>query len=513
MITPDPFGNGPAAPCRVVILGGGTAGWMTAAALARHLPGVAQVTLVESEEIGIVGVGEATLPHIRNFVEQLGLDEVEFMERTHATFKLGIDFRDFGAVGERYIHPFGAYGTEVAGVPFHHYWLRQQPAAGAVDGTAIEPYSMAVALARAGRFAIPYDDGTIGTTYGYAYQFDATRFGPYLRDYATRRGVTRIEGRVEDVERTAGGDVAALHLADGRRIEGDLFIDCSGFRSLLLGKTMAVDWEDWSQWLPCDGAAALPCAAADDEIEPFTQALAMPAGWRWRIPLRHRIGNGYVFSSAYVSEDEACATILEAVEGEPLADPRVLRFRAGRRARSWERNVIGIGLSSGFLEPLESTSIYLVQMAIARLVELFPVGAITEDDRASFNEQVDMEYDLIRDFLILHYNATRRDDTPFWNHVRTMEVPDSLKEKLRLWRDGARVHHHQYGLFLDASWISVCLGQGLIPASYDPRADAVPQDRLADAMTSLKEEIDRRVAVLPRHGAFLNARSPQPVAS
>ncbi len=490
-------------PVRVVVLGGGTSGWMTAAALVRHLGPLAHVTVIESEDIGIVGVGEATLPHIRHFIEQLGLDETEFMAATSATFKLGIDFQGFGAIGDSYIHPFGTYGREIGGVAFHHFWLRQQSGRNHIDGAAIEPWSLGVAAARAKRFTIPQPHDPPGASYGYAYQFDATRFGPYLRTYAKARGASRIEGRVVEVQRHPDGDIAGLKLADGRSIEGDLFVDCSGFRSLLLGETLGEPWEDWSQWLPCDRAAALPCASPEGEIEPYTRAIAMPAGWRWRIPLQHRVGNGYVFSSEHVSEDEACATIKSAVEGRPLADPRVLRFKAGRRRRSWVRNVVAIGLASGFLEPLESTSIYLVQMAISRLVEMFPTGPVAAQDRDEFNLQVDMEYDRIRDFLILHYNATTRDDSPFWNHVRTMAVPQTLSDKLELWRGSARVAKYEYGLFLEPSWVAVCLGQGLVPERHDPRADVIPIDRLADASANLKADIAARVADMPGHGQFL----------
>lgn len=498
---------------RVVVLGGGTAGWMAAAALVRHLPGIADVTLIESEEIGIVGVGEATLPHIRHFCEQLGIDEADFMAETHATFKLGIDFQDFGAIGERYIHPFGTYGRPVAGIAFHNFWLRQMAGKGMVDGTAIERWSLGVAAARAKRFAIPGNDDSPADSYGYAYQFDATRFGPYLRKYSVARGATRVEGRVQHVERDAAGDIATLHLADGRTVAGDLFVDCSGFRSLLLGDTLAEEWEDWSPWLPCDRAAALPCASPVGEIEPYTRAVAMPAGWRWRIPLRHRVGNGYVFSSAHVSEDEACATILASVEGEPLADPRVLRFRAGRRRKSWVRNVVGVGLASGFLEPLESTSIYLAQMAIERLIELFPTERVTDSDRFEFNTQVDMEYDRIRDFLILHYHATRRTDSSFWNHVRTMAIPDTLAEKLALWRASGRVAQYAKGLFLEPSWVAVCLGQGIIPERWDARADAVDTMRLERIVAGARDSIERRVTAMPGHAAFLQNHRPKTSAA
>ena len=489
-------------PVRVVILGGGTAGWMTAAALAKLLPGQAEIRLVESEEIGIVGVGEATLPHLREFIRRLGLDEMEFMRTTRATFKLGIDFVDFGAIGERYIHPFGAYGTDIAGVGFHHYWLRMK-AAGHVP--PIDDFSLPIVAARAKRFTTIPDDGDfLDSSYSYAYQFDATRMAPMLRAFAEAHGVRRSEGKVVAVERDGeSGDVASLTTDRGDVITGDLFIDCSGFRSLLIGETLGSPWEDWSEWLPCDRAAALPCAAPDGGIEPYTRAVAMPAGWRWRIPLQHRVGNGYVYSSAHLSDDEACATILGAVEGEPLADPRVLRFRAGRRTKSWDRNVVAIGLASGFLEPLESTSIHLVQQAVTRLVELFPERRIDPRNRDTFNDLVDREYDRIRDFLILHYHATRRTDSEFWNHVRTMQVPDTLARKMALWRDTGRVELYTEGLFLEASWVAVYLGQGIVPQGYDQRADTPSEQKVAASLRDLDAAIRERVAKWPDHAAYM----------
>ncbi|TMM45166.1 tryptophan halogenase family protein [Qipengyuania marisflavi] len=489
-------------PVRVVVLGGGTAGWMTATGLAKLLPGTVEVQLVESEDIGIVGVGEATLPHIRAFVERLGIDEAAFMKATHATYKLGINFRDFGRIGESYIHPFGSFGEEVAGVGFHHWWLELQRQ-GKAD--PIGEYSLAVAAAKANRFAPPAQDNTLASTYGYAYQFDATLFGPFMRDIGLANGVTRHEGLVTSVERDGpSGDIACLVLKDGRRIEGDLFVDCSGFRSMLLGQECEEEWEDWTHWLPCDRAAAMPCTHETSDIRPYTTATAMPAGWRWQIPLQHRMGNGYVFSSAHISEDEACQAIRDAAEGVPLADPRVLRFRPGRRKRSWSRNVIGVGLASGFLEPLESTSIYLAQMAITYLIELFPEsGRIDKRDRDEFNRLVDMEYDRVRDFLILHYHATQRDDSDFWNHVRTMEVPASLADKLELWRKAGRIEKYSDGLFYDASWIAVYVGQGLLPERHDPRPALVDPARVASALGTLKQAIGSEVAAMSGHVDFL----------
>jgi tryptophan 7-halogenase len=493
---------GNAKPLKVVVLGGGTAGWMCAAALTKLLPGVVQVELVESEDIGIVGVGEATLPHIRGFIERLGIDEAKFMNATHATYKLGIDFRDFGRIGDSYIHPFGAFGEDVAGVPFHHYWLEmeRQNKVGPIGD-----YSMGVAAALARKFKPPEKGLGLSSTYGYAYQFDATLFGPFMRQFSLDLGAIRTEGRVVKVERDgASGDVKTLILEDGRQIHGDLFIDCSGFKSLLLGNTLNEKWQDWSHWLPCDRAAAMPCSHIEKEIEPYTRATAMPAGWRWRIPLQHRIGNGYVFSSNFLSEDEACMAIKDAVEGDALADPRIVRFCAGRREQSWSHNVVAVGLASGFLEPLESTSIYLAQMAITYLIELFPdQGNIEDRDRQEFNRLVDLEYDRIRDFLILHYHATTRDDSPFWDHMRTMRVPDTLQGKMELWRQTARIEKYNEGLFFDASWIAVYLGQGIKPEKHDPRVTLPKASQIESAMSLLGKEIQREVAEMPGHRAYL----------
>lgn len=484
---------------RVVILGGGTAGWMTAAALVRRLGGACTVTLVESEEIGIVGVGEATLPHIRHFVEMLGLDEAEFMKATHATFKLGIDFRDFGEIGTSYLHPFGVFGSAFNGVAFHHYWLKLR-AEGLVGD--LFDFSIANAMAAANRFAPPEPD-MVGA-YNYAYQFDATLFAPYLRDYSLARGATRIEARVIGVERNAEtGDVTALRLDSASTIEGDLFVDCSGFRSLLLGQEMGAGWEDWSHWLPCDRAVAMPTRSPPGPIEPYTRASAMSAGWRWRIPLRHRIGNGYVYASAFLDDAQAADDFVTAVEGSAMAEPRLLRFRAGRRAQSWVGNVVGIGLASGFLEPLESTSIYLAQGAIMQLIDLFPVERSSDADRAEFNHMVDLEYDRIRDFLILHYHATRRDDSPFWDHVRTMQVPDSLAEKMELWSAAGRVSKYSHGLFFEPSWVAVYVGQGLIPRHWDSRADTLEPGKLKAAVDRLRSRIADSVKAMPDHGYLL----------
>jgi len=497
---------------KVVIVGGGTAGWMTAAALAKLLPSRCRVHLVESEAIGIVGVGEATLPHIRGFNEKLGINEADFMARTRATFKLGIEFRDWARPGDSYIHPFGTFGSGQGDIDFHHYWNRARQ-----EGQKVPPigdFSMAVTMAYMNRFARPSaDPAAIESTFNYAYQFDATLYAPYLRRIAEQLGTVRTEGRIVDVELDGeNGNVRAVRLESGERIEGDLFVDCSGFVSLIIGKTLGESFEDWSKWLVCDRAVAMPCRTTT-ALTPYTGVIAMPAGWRWRIPLQHRTGNGYVYSSAFTTDEAARTALIEAVEGEPIAEPRVLKFKAGRRKRSWVGNCIAVGLASGFLEPLESTSIYLIQAAITGLVELFPEREISHADRDEFNRLIDAEYDWIRDFLILHYHATERSDTPFWDYVRTMSVPDSLKEKMELFRRRGRVVKHREGLFLDASWVAVYIGQRVLPESHDQRVDMLPQSVLLQNMESLRAAIRSKAERMPDHRTHIEHYCPMPKAA
>jgi len=496
----------------VVVVGGGTAGWMTAATLCKLLPTRCAVTLVESEAIGIVGVGEATLPHIRGFNERLGINEAEFMAATRATFKLGIEFRDWARKGDSYIHPFGAFGRGQGEVDFHHYWSRLREAGAPVS--PIGEYSMAVTMAYANRFALPDPDpAAIESTFNYAYQFDATLFAPFLRSVAEGLGAERIEGRIVDVELDGEtGNVLAIKLESGDRIEGDLFVDCSGFVSLIIGKALGEPFEDWSRWLPCDRAVAMPCRT-ETALTPYTSATAMDSGWRWRIPLQHRTGNGYVYSSEFISDEDARAAIVAAVEGESIADPRVLKFKAGRRARSWVRNCVAVGLASGFLEPLESTSIYLIQAAIGALVELFPERAISPVDRDEFNRLIDLEYDRIRDFLILHYHATERSDTPFWDYVRTMQVPDTLQEKIDLFRRRGRIVKYREGVFLDASWIAVYTGQRIVPEGHDRRADLPSIDALVRGAEALRQEIHTKAEHMPDHRAHIERYCPMAEAA
>jgi tryptophan halogenase len=490
---------------RIVILGGGTAGWMAAAGLVRRLRADAySVTLVESEEIGTVGVGEATLPHLRQFNEMLGLDEASFMRATNATFKLGIEFVGWDRPDGAYIHPFGAFGEPWGGVQFQQHWLRLRDAGRAV--APFQAYSMAVAAARAGVFELPdKNPASVRSTYSHAFHFDSARYAELLRKWATERGVLRIEGRVARVEREPdNGAITALTLENGSRAEGDLFIDCSGFRSLLLGQELGVQWEDWRQWLPCNRAIAVGCDHATAEITPYTRATARSAGWQWRIPLQHRIGNGYVFCSDFASGDEARQTLLANLDGKAQGEPKLLRFMPGRRVSAWEKNCVGIGLSSGFLEPLESTSIFLIQAAVLDLLDLLPRPG-TPDPRlaAEFNRLSAMQYERVRDFLILHYVANRRTGEPLWDYLRTMPIPDSLAHKLALFRARAAVPEYEFGLFSRDSWLSVLFGQGIEPEAYDPLADAFDLDRVEARCGDFKARIDAAVAAMASHRAFI----------
>jgi tryptophan halogenase len=475
---------------------------MTAASLSRFFrPDQCAIRLVESAEIGIVGVGEATVPHIRFFNQSLGLDEADFMRKTHATFKLGIEFNDWARIGDSYIHPFGDYGLAQGGVRFHHRWNRLRQAG---DVLPIDEYSLPIMAARAARFAPPRaDPASVLSTFSYAFQFDATLFAPYLRAYSEQRGVRRTEGRVVDVQlRGTDGFIESLTLASGERIEGDLFIDCSGFFGLLTEKTLKTGYEDWTRWLPCDRAVAVPCESAGPLL-PYTRATARTAGWQWRIPLQHRTGNGYVYSSQFVSDDEAAATLLRHLDGKALAEPRFLKFVTGRRRKTWNRNCVAVGLSGGFVEPLESTSIYLIQAAITHLLELFPDRGFEPIDVEEYNRIMDLEFERVRDFIVLHYHATERDDTPLWNYVRTMSIPDSLAAKMELFRERGVVVNYQHGLFHEPSWVAVYLGQRVLPQRHDPLADLVPLEELRREAVATRELIRQAADSMPSHQDFI----------
>ncbi|HMA48787.1 MAG TPA: tryptophan halogenase family protein [Magnetospirillaceae bacterium] len=499
--------NAPSEPerLRLFILGGGTAGWMTAAALSRLLPPAAyELVLVESDRIGTVGVGEATLPHIKVFNDRLGIDEADFMRQTGATIKLGIEFVGWDLPGGRYLHPFGTFGEPWAGVDFQHHWARARLAGKPVG--SLQDYSYAAALCRAGAFELPAEDRkSIRSTYAYAYHFDAGLYADYLRRWATARGVRRIEGEIVSVgKRPETGHVETLTLRSGAVLAGDFFIDCSGFRSLLVGDEMGVPWQDWSRWLPCDRALAVPTGRTAP-LPPFTRATARKAGWTWRIPLQHRTGNGYVFSSQFASEEQAHDTLLRAIEGPALAEPRLLRFAAGRREKAWAGNCVAIGLSAGFLEPLESTSIFLIQSAAMDLATLMPVPGRVADPRlaAEFNRRNAIHYDRIRDFLVLHYIANRRTGEPLWDALRDQEPPDSLADKIALFRAAAQTPDYELGLFSRDSWLAVFEGQGILPEGYGRLADAVPADELDRRMAALRARIAENAAGVGSHADFI----------
>ena len=489
-------------PLDIVILGGGTAGWMAAAALVSLLPANRwRVRLVESEEIGIVGVGEATFPEIKYFNDAIGIDEAEMMRATNGAFKLGIEFVDWGFKGSRYIHPFGVHGPAHMEHLFHHQWLRALQAGWKSE---IGEYSLAAEAARNCRFQFPQTGRTsINSAYTYAYHFDASLYGMFLRGVAEKRGAVRTEGKVKDVvQHPESGDIQSLLLESGETVLADLFIDCSGFRSLLLGKTLGVEWEDWSKWLVCDRAFAVP--SERDELSPYTRSTAVEAGWRWRIPLQHRTGNGYVFSSSFISEDEAADSLIRSLDTKPIAEPRLLKFQSGRRVESWAKNCVSMGLASGFLEPLESTSIYLVQIAIMQLVPLLPDRRIDPRLRDEFNRLMDVQYERIRDFLILHYKLTSRDDSEIWRYCAAMDVPESLTRKIDLFRTNGIIEKYKDGLFTPTSWLSVLIGQGLVPENYSPAADALSEAKLISQLDEFRTEVRDRVDEMLRHDRFID---------
>lgn len=486
----------------IVIVGGGTAGWMTAAGLARFLPKTGtRITLVESDDIGTVGVGEATLPSIIGFNRLLGIDERDFLRATQGTFKLGIQFVDWKQKGESYFHPFGSYGQKLDICDFHHYWLKARQAG---LETPLDDYCLNALLARDHRFSPPVNDpSTPLSSLTHAYHFDAGLYARYLRVYAEARGVTRIEGKITQVSQDAdSGFVTAVDLERGQTIAGDLFIDCSGFRGLLIEDTLKTGYIDWSAALPCNSALAVPSERTDN-VHPYTRSTAREAGWQWRIPLQHRTGNGYVYCNRYISDDEAHATLMSNLEGKALAEPRLIRFTTGRRAQSWNKNVVAIGLSAGFIEPLESTSIHLIQKAILKLVRCLPDKTMAPELVGEFNRQLRLEYEDTRDFISLHYKATERNDTPFWNYNRTNVISDSLKARMDLFAHSGRLFINDGEAFALTSWVAVMLGQGIMPKTYDPTADILSVEDIRRSLEFIRDAFARTAAQQVSHKDFL----------
>jgi tryptophan 7-halogenase len=493
---------------KVTIVGGGTAGWMTAAALSQWLTKV-EIRLIESEEIGTVGVGEATIPHINNYLPLAGIDHLRMISETKATFKLGIQFVDWGAPGESYIHGFGRIGRDMLWLHPHQLWLSARERA-PERVKHFDHYAINCVACLKNRFAFP--DKRVPNSpmadLDYAYQFDASLFAAFLRRESEARGVKRIEGRIVDViQNPESGFVERVRLTDGREVDGDLFVDCSGMRALLIGGALGIGYEDWNQWLLCDRAMAVPCASVEP-VTPYTRSTARKSGWQWRIPLQHRIGNGYVYASNLIGDDEVAASLLANLDGEALADPRPVRFAPGRRLKAWDKNVIAIGLSSGFLEPLESTSIHLIQTGIQRLLAMFPGEGFAPADVDEYNRQFSYEIENIRDFIIAHYKVTRRNGDPFWDHVREMEVPDTLKERLELFQSSGRFFKQgAQELFAEESWVQVLIGQGL-EMRPDPVTQFVSEDDLAGFLRDLEEVIADVAVRLPDHGEFVRRLPP-----
>ena len=485
---------------------------MVAAAFSKLLGPAYSIRLIESDEIGTVRVGEATVPHLKLFNQVLEIDEIDFVRKTQGTFKLGIQFNDWGRLGDSYVHGFGTIGHDVGLLPFHQYWIKAFQAGKAAD---IGAYSLNTAAAPRGKFMASANDVPPSSplaNIAYAYHFDAGLYALYLRGYAESRGTRRTEGKVVSVVlRPGDGFVEAVILGNGERIEGDLFIDCSGFRGLLIEEALHAGYEDWTHWLPCDRALAVPCEKVGPPT-PYTRATARAAGWQWRIPLQHRTGNGYVYSSAYISDDEAAATLLKNLDGRALADPRPLRFTTGMRKKIWSRNVVAIGLSSGFLEPLESTSIYLIQAGIARLINLFPRRDFSPVLADRYNAQMTFEFERIRDFIVLHYHATERNDSPLWNYCRTMSVPPKLEDTIKLFRDSGRFFRDAEELFALTSWVQVMLGQRIMPRTYHPVVDQLPEAQLAELMGAAEKVITACVEAMPMHEAFIARHCTAPVA-
>lgn len=487
---------------KIVIVGGGTAGWMTAAALAKYIryPGVS-ITLIESDEIGTVGVGEATIPGIKEFNQKLGIDEQEFMGATQATIKLGIEFSDWSQLGENYMHPFGFYGHDLNALSFYHYWLKQKAFG---DTTPLADYCIPCVAAQQGKFAKPNNDPrSVLSTYFYAYHLDAGLYAKYLRQLSEREGVVRIEGKVTQVTKDDSGKIKSLCLANREIIEGELFIDCSGFSALLIEKSLSAGFEDWSKWLPADSAIAVPTQGNTVDIRPFTQSIAHNNGWQWRIPLQHRTGNGIVYSSGFINDHKAQTQLLDNLESPVIGDPKQLKFTTGMRKAQWHKNCVAIGLSGGFVEPLESTSIHLIQTGIMKLVALFPDKDLSQTKIDEYNRQMSEQFKQVRDFIILHYKATQRTDSEFWRYCKNMPIPDSLMTRMELFKETGQIQECSKELFVETNWVAVLLGQNILPKTYHPRADNLAPEQLQQVMLQMRSAMSQAVSTMPSHANFI----------
>ncbi len=487
----------------VVVVGGGTAGWTAATSIGRLIGRNLNVTLVESDAIGTVGVGEATIPAFITLHRLLKIDEADFLANVQGTIKLGIRFENWRRLDHDYIHSFGITGQGCWAAGFQHFWLKAQKLGFAEDYGRYSPELMA---AKANRFGLLKQDGL-----SYAYHIDATRYAGYLREQAERDGVKRVEGRIVDVRQAESGDISEVVLESGQTVQGDLFIDCSGFVSLLLGKTLETEFEDWTHWLPCDRAVALQTRSVGPPI-PYTRSIARDSGWQWRIPLQTRVGNGHVYCSDFIDDNAAREDLLANVEGEVLTEPRVLSFRTGQRKKHWNRNCVGLGLAAGFLEPLESTSIHLIQRGVIRLLQMFPYGGVVPADQAEFNRQMDTEFRFIRDFIIMHYHVNERTDSPFWRRCREMDVPESLQHRMDLFRNTGRVFQAEGDVFTENSWTQVMLGQGIEPESYHAIVDMMEERELRQFMQILAGRVDGILNQLPSHEEFINRYCPTAIA-
>ena len=487
---------------KLVIVGGGTAGWMSAALISKLFAGTVQIELVESDAIGTVGVGEATIPPIQVFNDLAGVDEQAFLRDTKATIKLAIEFQNWGAIGDRYLHGFGYIGRKVGAIAFQHVYLK-----GLAEESAgpLSDYSLNNLAAQAGRFnRLSGIEGTPLAGISYAYHFDAGLYAQFLRKLSENRGVVRREGRIEEVLLDPeSGDVASLRLESGEEVSGDFFIDCSGFNSLVFNKSLGVEYDDWSEWLLCNRALAVPSSSEPQSLRPYTQSIAHDAGWQWRIPLQHRTGNGHVYCDRFISEDEATKVLLDNLEGEPLKDPLSLGFTPGCRKQLWHRNCIALGLASGFIEPLESTSIHLIQIGITNLIKLFPTKGDNAAKEREYNRRMRYEYEAIRDFIILHYHQTEREDTPFWKHVKHMSIPDNLQNKIDSFRESGHLYRIDEELFTEVGWLQVMMGQGIRPQRYNALADTLSKDDVAEYLKNLNTIMTSTVKKLQPYPEFV----------